>query len=224
MIAVSTLRMTFQLILAGYVLEYLFTTHSLFLTLLILAIMEIVAIFNIFRIVELDLSRRLKSTITFSILLGTLGCLFFFILFVIGQKPWFHPRYLIPIGGMIMGNSTNGIALGITNLLKGIDEKHERIEALLMMGAHPYKAVKDIINGAFSSSILPLTNSMIGAGIVVLPGMMTGQILSGESPLIAIKYQIIVYLGIIASVSITTLLFLFTSYKSFFNKHWQLLE
>jgi putative ABC transport system permease protein len=224
LIVIATIRMTFQLILCGYVLDYIFDAHSLWLTLLILCIMEIVAVFNIFRVVNLDLSREMKRSIALSIFLGTLGALFFFIFLVIGQEPWYNPRYLIPIGGMLMGNSTNGIALGITGLLKGIDEKRDRIEALLMLGAKPYDAVKDIINSSFSSSILPLLNSMIGAGIVALPGMMTGQILSGESPLIAIKYQIIVYLGIIASVAITTLFFLLTSYKCFFNKRWQLVE
>ncbi len=221
---IATLRMTFQLILAGYILEYVFNTNSLLFTLLIIALMEIVAVFNIFRVVDLELSRTMKQTIGFSIFAGTIGSLFFFIFFVIGDSPWYNPRYLIPIGGMLMGNSTNGIALGITGLLKGIDEKRDRIEALLMIGAEPYDAIKDIINGSFSSSILPLLNSMIGAGIVVLPGMMTGQILSGESALIAIKYQIIVYLGIMASVTITTLIFLSIAYKNFFNKRWQLID
>ncbi|MCG4586258.1 ABC transporter permease, partial [Anaerosalibacter bizertensis] len=83
-------------------------------------------------------------------------------------------------------------------------------------------ASKDIVNNAFDASILPTINSMVGMGIVSLPGMMTGQILSGISPLIAVRYQIAIMLGIMGSVSLTVIIFLQLGYKTFFTKDSQL--
>lgn len=91
-----------------------------------------------------------------------------------------------------------------------------------MLGALPKVAVKDIVDNAFDAAVLPTINSMVGMGIVFLPGMMTGQILAGLSPVSAIKYQIAIMLGILGSVSLTVIVFINFGYKTFFNKDSQL--
>jgi len=96
------------------------------------------------------------------------------------------------------------------------------IETALMLGATSKMATKEIVNSAFDSAILPTINSMVGMGIVFLPGMMTGQILSGTSPVTAIEYQIAVMLGIVGSVALTVMLFVQLGYKTFFNEQHQL--
>jgi putative ABC transport system permease protein len=91
-----------------------------------------------------------------------------------------------------------------------------------MLGASPQMAAKSVVDNAFDSAILPTINSMVGMGIVFLPGMMTGQILSGVSPLTAIEYQIAIMLGIVGSVALTVILFVYWGSKTFFNQQQQL--
>lgn len=90
-----------------------------------------------------------------------------------------------------------------------------------MFGASPKVASKKIINEAFDEAMLPTINAMVGMGIVFLPGMMTGQIIAGQTPLTAVKYQISVMLGVAGTVSITVLIFLHLAYKLFFNERHQ---
>ncbi|MCM1989765.1 ABC transporter permease [Oceanirhabdus seepicola] len=221
-IIISSLRMTIQLILTGYVLVYIFDNPNPVYTILIIILMEIFAIYNIFKRVKLTLSKRLKKIIALSMAIGTLTSLFFFVFIVINISPWYDPRYFIPIAGMLIGNSMTGISLGVTRLVDGMHSQRNLVETALMLGATPKAASKDIVDNAFDSAILPTINSMVGMGIVFLPGMMTGQILSGISPITAIEYQIAIMLGILGSVSLTVILFVQLGYKTFFNDEDQL--
>lgn len=222
-IVVSSIRMTLQLIIAGYVLIYLFNHPSFGFLLLLFLLMEGFAINNTFTRVKVPLNRELKKIIAYSLCGGTTISLMYFLLVVIGGNTWSDPRYFIPIAGMLIGNSMTGISLGINRLIDSMRTERDRIEGALMLGATPKMASKDSVNKAFDASILPTINSMLGMGIVFLPGMMTGQILSGTSPLIAIKYQIAIMLGILGSVAFTVLIFVHRAYKVFFNKEAQLL-
>lgn len=221
-IIISTIRMTIQLILAGYILNIIFSGNNPIITLVIIAIMEIFAINNIFKRSKTELSKKLKKIISFSMIVGTLVSLFYFLMVVVRVAPWYNPRYFIPLGGMIIGNSMTGVSLGVMNLIEGFKSRKDIVETSLMLGATPKMASKAIVNNAFDSAILPTINSMVGMGIVFLPGMMTGQILSGTSPLLAIRYQIAIMLGIMGSVSLTVILFLQLGYKTFFTKDAQL--
>ncbi len=219
---ISSIRMTLQLIITGYLLVKLFDLSSPVYTLLVLMIMEIFAIFTVYKRAKFPLSSRLKGIIALSMIIGTVSCLFFFLLVVINLSPWYLPQYFIPIAGMIIGNSMTGISLGVNRLSDGMKNQKEFIEGTLMLGATPHAATKFIVDDAFDSAILPTINSMLGIGIVFLPGMMTGQILSGVSPLVAIKYQIVIMLGILGSVALTVILFVQLGYRTFFNKQDQL--
>ncbi|SHE98901.1 ABC transporter permease [Caloramator proteoclasticus] len=221
-IIISTTRMTLQLILTGYILTYILKNPNPFITLLVISIMEIFAIQNIIKRSKTKLSYELKKVVVFSMIVGTLFTLFYFILIVINIKPWYNPQYFIPLAGMIIGNSMTGISLGINKLIDGFKNQVDVIECSLMLGASPKDACKPILDNAFDSAILPTINSMVGMGIVFLPGMMTGQILSGSSPLVAIEYQIAIMLGILGSVSISVIIFLLFGYKTFFNNRMQI--
>ncbi|MDF2530898.1 MAG: iron export transporter permease subunit FetB [Clostridia bacterium] len=222
-ILISTIRMTIQLILTGYVLVYLFNNINPIYTIVLIAIMEIFAIYNIFKRTKAKLSKALKKIIAISMLSGTLSSLLYFLLVVVNISPWYDPRYFIPIAGMLIGNSMTGISLGVTRLLDGMHTQRHLVESALMLGATPKMAAKEIVDNAFDSAILPTINSMVGMGIVFLPGMMTGQILSGTSPLTAIEYQIAIMLGILGSVALTVILFVQLGYKTFFNDQSQLI-
>ncbi|KXG76591.1 ABC transporter permease [Thermotalea metallivorans] len=221
-ILISSVRMTLQLIIVGYVLSYLFEHENPLYTLLIIGVMEVFAILNIYKRIKAKMSVKLKKVIALSMFAGTILSIFYFLFVVIQISPWYKTQYFVPLAGMIIGNSMTGISLGVDRLVDGMRSKKDTIETALMLGATPKMAAKTIVDHAFDSAIMPTINSMVGMGIVFLPGMMTGQILSGTSPLTAIEYQIAIMLGILGSVSLTVILFVQLGYKSFFNKQKQL--
>ncbi|WP_026896104.1 ABC transporter permease [Clostridiisalibacter paucivorans] len=222
-ILISAIRMTLQLILTGYVLIYVFDIMNPIITILIIVVMEAFAINNIYKRCKIKLSNKVKKIIALSMVIGTLSTLIFFLFVVIHISPWYNPRYFIPIAGMLIGNSMTGISLGVNRLVDGMYSQRHIIESALMLGATPKMASKKIVNSAFDSAILPTINSMVGMGIVFLPGMMTGQILSGISPVTAIQYQIAIMLGILGSVTLTTIVFVHLGFRTFFNKESQLI-
>ncbi|MBC2721428.1 iron export ABC transporter permease subunit FetB [Desulfosporosinus sp.] len=221
-ILISSLRMTIQLVLVGYILAFVFEHSHPVYTLGIITIMLIFAINNIFNRTILQLSSEIKKIIALSMTLGILASITYFVLIVLQVYPWYEPRYIIPIAGMIIGNSMTGISLGVKTLVEGMTTHKQLVEAALILGATPKRASEQIVKSAFDAAMMPTINSMVGMGIVFLPGMMTGQILGGASPVIAIEYQIAVMLGIVGSVSLTVLLFVQLGYKTFFNSRSQI--
>lgn len=111
-ILISSVRMTIQLILTGYVLVYLFNTPSPLYTILILIAMLVFSVYNIIKRTKTKLSLKLKQIIALSMIVGTISCLFYFLLVVVRISPWYDPRYFIPLAGMLIGNSMTGISLG----------------------------------------------------------------------------------------------------------------
>jgi len=216
-ILIASTRMTIQLTLMGYVLMFVFNNPSWWLTSLMITIMITFAIYNSIKRVKTKMSKELKEIIAFSMICGALATAAFFIIVVLQVRPWFNPQYFIPITGMVIGNSMTGIALGANKLCCDIEDKRIEIENSLMLGASPVVATKEIVNNAFDSAILPTMNNMLTMGIVSLPGMMTGQILSGIFPLTAIKYQIGIMLAILGSTALATVLFVTLGYKTFFT-------
>ena len=220
----ATLRMTVQLVVMGLVLTAIFDNPSPFVTFGVVLLMVGFSVLTVFRKFKDDLTPSLKKVIMLSLPTGGLIALFYFVFIVVQIEPYYNPQYLIPITGMIIGNSMTGITLGIHTLLnKFTDQKDEVIESLVL-GATPKEASHDIINQAFDSAIMPTLNNMLGMGIIFLPGMMTGQILSGVVPTTAIMYQIGVMLGILGGVSLSTYIFLIFGYKTFFNQDSQLID
>lgn len=191
MILIATTRMTIQLTLMGFVLLYVFKHPSWWLTLSMLAIMLGFAVYNALKRVKYSMSKELKRLVALSMIIGYLVTAVVFMLLVLQVEPWFNPTILhTRISGMIIGNSRTGIALGANVCAANMRDHRERIENSLMLGATCKVATFDEVNDAFDSAILPTMNNMMTMGIVSLPGMMTGQMLSGTFPLTAIKYQI----------------------------------
>ncbi len=223
-IVVAAFRMTVQLVAVGYLLEFVFERPNPWVTLVIFVVMETFAIRNVFGRVKVPTPARLRTVIVGALAFGTVLVVLFFLFVIVAVDPWYQPRYFIPIAGMLIGNSMTGIALGYDRLASGIRSNAKRIEAALMLGATPAAAAKRYAHEAFTAAIMPTINSMIGMGIVFLPGMMTGQILSGSSPVLAIRYQIAIMLGILGSVTITVFLMTTLGYRTFFTPGATLVE
>lgn len=221
-IVLATMRMTLQLVLVGYVLVFLFDNPHPLLTLGIIVLMEAFAIYTVARKFKGALSGPLRRIVALSMTTGTTLCLLFFILVVVGVTPWYSPQYFIPIAGMIIGNSMTAVSLGVKSLTESMVVQRPVVEEALVLGASPKDATAGIVNGTFDSAIMPTINSMLGMGIVFLPGMMTGQILAGVTPTTAIAYQIAMMLGILGAVALSVILVLQLGYRTFFNFRDQL--
>jgi len=221
LILISALRMTFQLILVGFILIYVLDNPNPFITVGIILIMLSFATFNVYQRTKPIIKMSLKKMIALAMFVGISVNLIYFMFVVLQLDPWYEPQYFIPIGGMIIGKTMTGVSLGVNNLLTGMKDQQEKIEGALMLGASPKVASKSIINQAFDEAMLPTINAMVGMGIVFLPGMMTGQIIAGQQPITAVKYQVSVMLGVAGTVSITVLIFLHLAYKVFFNERMQ---
>ena len=146
----------------------------------------------------------------------------FFLFIIVRISPWYDPRYFIPIAGMFVGNSMTGIALGVKSLTESMTLQKNVVEESLILGATPREATRPIINSTFDAAIMPTINSMVGMGIVFLPGMMTGQILSGTAPTTAVTYQIAIMFGILGAVALSVILMLQFGYRTYFNDEDQL--
>ncbi len=114
-ILISSLRMTLQLIIAGYILVQLFNTSSPLFTIFILIMMEFFSVYNIIKRTKERISSKLKQIITLSMIIGTSSCLFYFLLIVVRISPWYNPQYFIPIAGMLIGNSMTGVSLCVNH-------------------------------------------------------------------------------------------------------------
>lgn len=140
---------------------------------------------------------------------------------IIRPQPWYQAQYLIPLLGMLLGNGLNGISLGLERFLETLRRDQERIDSLLALGASRAEAVREALQISVRAGLLPITNTMLVAGIVSLPGMMTGQILSGVSPLEAVKYQIVIMFLIAGNTALGTVLAVWLSYRRLFNSWHQ---
>ena len=138
------------------------------------------------------------------------------------RDPWYEPRIAIPMLGMILGNSVTGVALAAERLESDLRADRDRVELRLALGATSRQAALPALRSAVRAALTPAVNNMMIAGIVAIPGMTTGQILSGARVQDAIRYQILIYLGITATVALSTLGLLWFRLRSYFTPNAQL--
>lgn len=201
-IATATLRMSVQLIAIGYVLNILFSTNSLSL----LAVLILVMLLSASLIARRNIHNKGTKThllILASIALGGTFNLAWVVWVVLDLDNVLEPRFIIPLAGMIYANAMNAISLCA-----------ERYEKEIEQGQSLEKAR----NIAFKTSLIPQVNSFLAVGFVSLPGMMTGQILSGIDPLIAVRYQIVVMAMILSSGAMSNMIYLYTVGSRFFGR------
>ena len=141
---------------------------------------------------------------------------------VIRVHPWYTPQYAIPLLGMMLGNTMTGIALGLDRLTEAAWERRRIIEARLMLGHTWSEAIGEIRRSSARSAMIPTINSMAAAGLVSLPGMMTGQILAGNPPLEAVKYQILIMFIISAGTGFGALMAIWTASRRLFDERHRL--
>jgi len=190
---VAAIRMVVQLALVGLVLTTLFSVASPLWT----GVTALGMVLFAGHEAAQRQDRRLSGWWSYG--LGT-GCMMmssvmvtvFALMTALRPNPWYDPRYAIPLLGMILGNCMTGVGLGLNTLTTSLASRRASVEAQLMLGATRQIAAAPVTREALRSALIPTINSMAATGVVSLPGMMTGQILSGVPPAEAVKYQILV--------------------------------
>ena len=185
-------RMLIQLLLVGYFLTYIFESDNAWIVITVLAVMVFISSWIALQTVKIQ-RKVLYGKALCAIILGGGITLLLITQGVLGLSPWYWPRYLVPLAGMIFSNSMNSVSLAA-----------ERFDSEIRRGLN-YEEARRI---ALQASLIPFINTLIAVGIVSFPGMMTGQILSGISPLIAARYQIMVMCMIFGSTGISSACFL----------------
>ncbi len=221
MILIGTLRAFVQLSLMGYILTYFFgQRHWLFMVSLIV-IMIFIASIEAVRHLEVPIRNYFfviagSMTLTVIVVLGTI------LQFILDVHPWFYPYAMIPIAGMIIGNGLNSATLTTNRLVGELEHREQEIETLLSLGAPPRAAVDTAIRKSIKAALIPNINGLMLVGIVQIPGVMTGQILAGVDPLIAVRYQIMIMYMWITTATLVTVLTQALIYRQFFTQHQQL--
>jgi len=135
------------------------------------------------------------------------------ILLIVRPQPWHSPHVVIPLLGMVLGNSLTGISLGLDRFLSELRNRRGEVETLLTLGATRWESCRDIFAGATRTAMIPILNTMSVAGIVSIPGMMTGQLLAGAPPIQAVQYQIMIMFVIAAAIALGVVIALAMTYR-----------
>jgi len=191
-LALITLRMVVQVAALGVVLRFVFLQSSPLWTAAVALLMLLIAGYELAERQE----RRFRgwwayglgnTTLLFASGLATL----YAVTVVIAPNPWYAPRYLLPILGMVLGSTLTSVSLVLQTLAEGIERERGAIEARIAQGGTRFEAFAPLMRRAMRTAMTPLLNIMSVAGMVTLPGMMTGQILAGADPVEAARYQIV---------------------------------
>jgi putative ABC transport system permease protein len=220
-LAVASLRTVVQLLAVGYVLRAVFSLEAAPIVLAVLLLMCASAAHAAVR----------RPPRTYA----GVGQRAFLVLLVVGMattgvvtglvvdvEPWWQPRYAIPLLGMVLGNSLTGISLCLDQVLERLSERWASVEMELAHGATSWEAARDPVRESVRRGMIPILNTMTVAGIVSLPGMMTGQVLAGQDPVQAVKYQIVVMFMIAGATSIGAILVALLTWRRLFNDRHQL--
>lgn len=214
----SAVRMVIQLFLIGIFLKYLFKLNSIPLNLIWMFFMIAVASYTITESSSLKIKKFIFPAII-SITGSTFFMMFYFNKIILNLDNIFETQYLIPIGGMLLGNSLRGNIIGVSSFFKNISKNEKSYLYSLTLGASKKEALLPFIRESILASVSPTLASMATVGIISLPGMMTGQVLGGADPMIAIKYQIAIMIAIYVSSTLSIVSVIYLSYKTCFNEY-----
>ena len=221
-LAIAATRTVVQLLLIGYVLNFVFGPGGAPALIGLAAVMITAAAHAAvsYRASRTYSGVTLQALVTLAVV-GLASTLTVTTL-VIGVDPWYQPRYLIPLLGMVLGNGLTGISLCLDSLLESLSERQGEVEMELAHGATRWEAARRPLREAVRRGLIPIINTMTVVGLVSLPGMMTGQILAGADPLGAVKYQIVIMFLIAGATSLGSIGVALLAYRRLFNDRHQL--
>ncbi|MFZ5949331.1 MAG: ABC transporter permease [Candidatus Rifleibacteriota bacterium] len=216
---IAALRTVIQLSLIGLVLKVVFASTSFWLVMLMWVIMLAAA--------GREVTGRQKVQAigpgsfligTSSMMVSSFSIMVLILALVIKVEPWYKPQYAIPILGMLLGNTMNGVALAMNTFSQQVWNRRAVIEQKLALGMPADEAVKEIWQESIKTGLIPIINSMAAAGLVSLPGMMTGQILAGNEVGDAVNYQILIMFMISSGTGFGVMLSLWLMRRRMFDE------
>ncbi|WP_350557891.1 ABC transporter permease [Psychrobacter sp. CAL346-MNA-CIBAN-0220] len=216
----AAIRTVVQLSFVGLILAWIFAREQWYEVLLILTIMTLIA----GGAAKNRVTRSYKGLFIDTLIAVSTSAILVTIIaigLILQVRPWYTPQFIIPILGLILGNSLTAISLTGNQLIEAFHEQQPRIEMILSLSARPFEAVHEQIRAAIISGMTPTLNSMLVVGIVSLPGMMTGQILAGADPTQAVRYQIVTMFLICVSSTLGCTISALLIYRRFFNSKQQ---
>ena len=222
-IIVSCARMAGQLTLMGVFLLYLFQLNNSLVNIAWLIVMILFAVLSAIRSSNLKITRILVPSFL-SFFISTFFIILYINTLVIKIDKVLDARYLIVLGGMLLGNALRGNIIGINTFFRDLRTDRDHYLYTLSLGATRSEALKPYLRESLSAALKPSVAAMATMGIVSLPGMMTGQILGGASPVLAIKYQILIMIAIFVCVDISVLLTILLTYRASFTRYGTLDE
>jgi len=220
-LALATGRTVLQLLVVGYVLAAVFAFKNPWIVLAMLAVMVTVATI----VARNRISKKVPNLLAIvggAMVISTVLTLIYTMSFVIQPPTWYDPQFLIPLAGIVLGNSMNGAALAGERLVSTLNSSQLEIETHLSLGATPQQAVSRYRRESVKAGLIPTINTMMVVGLVTLPGIMTGQLLSGVPPLVATSYQMVIMFMLAFTNLVTTLLVTSGICRQFFNNTGQL--
>lgn len=220
-LAIASVRTVTQLLLIGLVLEWVFQFERWYVVLGLGCVMTIMAgVTASGRSQRTYPGLRLDSIV--SIWVSAWLVTGYALLAVLsGIDKWYQPQYAIPFLGMVLGNTLTGVAIGLNAFTDSLSTKRELVESELALGATRWEAAREPIRNSVRTGMIPIVNSMMVVGIVSLPGMMTGQLVSGMDPMEAVKYQIVIMFLIASSTALGTVLSVLFAFRRLFNSQHQ---
>ncbi|MDR6408239.1 UNVERIFIED_ORG: putative ABC transport system permease protein [Burkholderia sp. 1595] len=222
-LAWAALRTVVQLLAIGYVLGWVFRYSHWFVVLPLMIVMTLIAGFaGAQRGSRSYAGQRADSVLSIGFSSWLVAAIGLFV--VIRIHPWYEPQYAIPILGMILGNTLTGVSLGIERMTDELTARRDRVEMALALGATRWEAARAPASQAVRAGMMPTLNQMAVVGVVSLPGMMTGQVLADQSPLQAVRYQIVIMFLIAAASALGTVGAVLLTYRRLFSAEHRFLS
>lgn len=220
---IASIRTVVQLLLVGLVLEWVFRWDRWYVVMALACVMTLIA-----GLTAASRNDRRYPGIWLNTIISVWASAWIvtsFALFAVmqGIDKWYQPQYAIPLLGMVLGNTLNGISVGLNTFTEALVTRRDQVESLLALGATRWEAARAPVQHAVRTGMIPIINSMMVVGIVSLPGMMTGQLVSGMAPIQAVKYQIVIMFLIASATALGTAGVVSLSFLRLFNGEHQFL-
>ena len=215
-IAISTLRAFVQLIALGLILAWVFNNQSWQLVILIMAVM----VLNATQIARSRIKNRpagITGRLFISLLLTSVTMVFLVVGLIVKPELWYDARVVMGIFGMILGNAMSSSAVALDRTFSSLDARSEEVLTLVSLGATPAEAARPSITAAVRAGMIPTLATLSAAGVVQIPGMMTGQVLAGADPLSAAKYQLVLLMAISATTTLCNIAVVRWCYRKRFS-------
>lgn len=222
---IGAVRTVVQLLMIGYILGWIFSLNRVLVVIGLMLAMSLIA-----GVAAVRRTPRRFPGIWFNSIVAVMASSWFVtgaaLTFIIRPEVWSNhlAQYAIPLMGMILGNTLNGISLGLDRLGSELTDRRSQVEMLLTLGATRWEAARGAVREAVRTGMIPIINSMMVVGLVSLPGMMTGQLLVGADPMAAVEYQIVIMFLIAAGTALGTMAVVVLSYLRLFNSRHQFLS